>query len=71
MTPQEQYVGTMRYAGRLENQTRSPIISHFSETLQGVEVIRSFCVEPVFIDEYLQRVDANDKCYYTRICANR
>lgn len=61
----------MRYVGRLESQTRSPIISHFSETLQGVEIIRSFCNEPVFIGEYLKRVDANQKCYYTRICANR
>ncbi|XP_055859162.1 ATP-binding cassette sub-family C member 3-like [Episyrphus balteatus] len=65
------YVATSRQLMRLESVTRSPIYSHFSETVTGVTTIRAYGVGGSFIDESDSRVDLNQLCKYPSIVANR
>ncbi|XP_067333226.1 multidrug resistance-associated protein 1 isoform X2 [Channa argus] len=65
------YVASSRQLKRLESVSRSPIYTHFSETLLGTSVIRAFGEEERFICESDQRVDHNQKAYYPGIVANR
>lgn len=65
------YVATSRQLMRLESVTRSPIYSHFSETVTGVTTIRAYDVNQRFIDESDNRVDLNQLCKYPSVIANR
>ncbi|XP_041812547.1 multidrug resistance-associated protein 1 isoform X2 [Chelmon rostratus] len=65
------YVASSRQLKRLESVSRSPIYTHFSETLLGTSVIRAFGEQERFIRESDQRVDHNQKAYYPSIVANR
>ncbi|XP_063327094.1 multidrug resistance-associated protein 1 [Pelmatolapia mariae] len=65
------YVASSRQLKRLESVSRSPIYTHFNETLLGTSVIRAFCEQERFIHESDQRVDYNQKAYYPSIVANR
>lgn len=65
------YVATSRQLKRLESVSRSPIYTHFNETLLGTSVIRAFGEQDRFIRESDQRVDHNQKAYYPSIVANR
>lgn len=65
------YVATSRQLKRLESISRSPIYTHFSETLLGTSVIRAFGEQERFIHESDQRVDHNQKAYFPSIVANR
>ena len=49
---QKFYINTQRQLKRLESATRSPVYSHFSETLAGAATIRAFAVDDQFIDEF-------------------
>ncbi|XP_076311435.1 multidrug resistance-associated protein 1-like isoform X2 [Tachypleus tridentatus] len=68
---QKFYICTSRQLKRLESITRSPIFSHFSETLSGLNTIRAFRVQERFIEESNKRVDANQACYYPSTVSNR
>ncbi|ETE72132.1 Multidrug resistance-associated protein 1, partial [Ophiophagus hannah] len=65
------YVATSRQLKRLESVSRSPVYSHFSETLLGVSVIRAFGEQKRFIRQSDVKVDGNQKAYYPSIVANR
>nr|XP_039333979.1 multidrug resistance-associated protein 1 isoform X2 [Saimiri boliviensis boliviensis] len=65
------YVATSRQLKRLESVSRSPIYSHFNETLLGVSVIRAFEEQERFIRQSDLKVDENQKAYYPSIVANR
>src|SRR6218665_3865469 len=68
---QKFYVATSRQLKRLESITRSPIYSHFGETLSGVFTIRAFGACEKFIHESDHRVDTNQRCYFPSFIANR
>ena len=53
------------------SNSRSPIYSHFGETLAGAATIRAFNLEERFILENEGKVDANQACYQPSIAANR
>ena len=56
---------------RLESVTRSPIYSHFSETLNGVFTIRAYGATDRFISDSNHIVDTNQRCYFPSFIANR
>ncbi|XP_009988302.1 PREDICTED: canalicular multispecific organic anion transporter 2 [Tauraco erythrolophus] len=65
------YVATSRQLKRLESVSRSPIYSHFSETVSGASVIRAYRREKSFIDISDLKTDENQKSYYPSIVSNR
>ncbi|ELK33293.1 Multidrug resistance-associated protein 1 [Myotis davidii] len=65
------YVASSRQLKRLESVSRSPVYSHFNETLLGVSVIRAFAEQERFISQSDLKVDENQKAYYPSIVANR
>ncbi|XP_042161527.1 ATP-binding cassette sub-family C member 3 isoform X2 [Oncorhynchus tshawytscha] len=65
------YVATSRQLKRLESVTRSPIYSHFSETVTGSSVIRAYGRRDAFVLMSDVKVDDNQKSYYPGIVANR
>lgn len=64
-------MATSRQLKRLESVSRSPVYSHFNETLLGVSVIRAFQEQKRFIRQNDMKVDENQKAYYPSIVANR
>ncbi|XP_054570748.1 multidrug resistance-associated protein 1 [Eptesicus fuscus] len=65
------YVASSRQLKRLESVSRSPVYSHFNETLLGVSVIRAFAEQERFICQSDLKVDENQKAYFPSIVANR
>ncbi|GMT36668.1 hypothetical protein PFISCL1PPCAC_27965 [Pristionchus fissidentatus] len=65
------YVSTSRQLKRLDSTTRSPIFSHFQESIQGASSIRAYHATGKFIEESIRRVDTNLTAYYPSIVANR
>ena len=68
---QTYYVATSRQLKRLESTSRSPIYSHFQETISGASSIRAYNVADRFVGECCSRVDANHRIYYSNINAVR
>uniref|UniRef100_A0A673JV88 ABC-type glutathione-S-conjugate transporter n=1 Tax=Sinocyclocheilus rhinocerous TaxID=307959 RepID=A0A673JV88_9TELE len=65
------YVATSCQLRRLESVSRSPIYTHFNETVQGVSVIRAFGEQSRFILLANSRVDHNQTSYFPRFVATR
>ncbi|XP_046577437.1 multidrug resistance-associated protein 1-like [Haliotis rubra] len=65
------YIGTSRQLKRIESKTRSPIYSHFGETLSGASVIRAFKAQSRFIKASEDRVDKNQRFSYYSFSAQR
>lgn len=65
------YVATSRELKRLESVSRSPIYSHFGETVSGVQTIRAYNLQEHFIRESENRVDYNQRAGYPSIVSNR
>lgn len=65
------YVATSRQLKRIESVSRSPIYSHFGETVTGASTIRAYQAQQRFIDESEAKLDMNQICYYPSLIANR
>ncbi|XP_021095960.1 canalicular multispecific organic anion transporter 2 isoform X2 [Heterocephalus glaber] len=65
------YVATSRQLKRLESASRSPIFSHFSETVTGTSVIRAYGRTEDFRVLSDIKVDTNQKSCYSYIISNR
>ncbi|XP_029379014.1 ATP-binding cassette sub-family C member 8 isoform X2 [Echeneis naucrates] len=56
---------------QLEDSTQLPLLSHFSETVEGLSTIRAFRYEPRFRQRLLQFTDANNIASLFLTAANR
>ncbi|KAG0665915.1 ATP-binding cassette glutathione S-conjugate transporter ycf1 [Maudiozyma exigua] len=68
---QQYYLRTSRELRRLDSITRSPIYSHFQETLGGITTIRGYHQEKRFRHINQCRIDNNMSAFYPSINANR
>lgn len=68
---QKFYIATARQVKRLESITRSPIYSHFSETISGATTLRAFDATDRFTQEIEKKLDTNQKCYYPTFSSSR
>ncbi|XP_029305645.1 LOW QUALITY PROTEIN: ATP-binding cassette sub-family C member 2 [Cottoperca gobio] len=65
------YVATSRQLRRLDSVSRSPIYSHFSETVSGLSVIRAYNHQERFLKHNTNTIDENLKSVYPWIVSNR
>ena len=65
------YVATSRQLQRLESISRSPIYSHFFETINGASTIRAFDAQQRFISLNDVNVDENSMVKYPVILIHR
>ncbi|XP_021701403.1 ATP-binding cassette sub-family C member Sur [Aedes aegypti] len=68
---QKFYRCSSRELQRIESITYSPIISHFSETIDGVTTIRAYQQESRFTDTLFHRMEANNVAQVILNCSNR
>lgn len=68
---QKVFISTSRQLKRLESITRSPIYSHFQETLAGTGTIRAYNSENMFISHSDELIDTNQSCQHASLVANR
>ncbi|XP_060078897.1 ATP-binding cassette sub-family C member 10-like [Ylistrum balloti] len=62
---QERYRHTSREVRRISSLNRSPIFSHFSETVSGLVTIRAFRESERFTDQHINHIDNWLKTHYT------
>nr|CAD7459032.1 unnamed protein product [Timema tahoe] len=65
------YRYSSRELQRLDSITRSPIFSHFSETLGGLTTIRAFSHQQRFTDMLLRKMDTHANAFLIMNTANR
>ncbi|KAF9438945.1 hypothetical protein BGZ76_002608 [Entomortierella beljakovae] len=65
------YIASSRELKRIESVTKSPLYSHFGETLVGVSTIRAFGVESQFMEDVLVKLDNNNSPFYFLWMCNR
>ncbi|XP_040905275.1 canalicular multispecific organic anion transporter 1 [Toxotes jaculatrix] len=65
------YVASSRQLRRLESVSRSPIYSHFGETVSGLSVIRAYGHQERFLQHNEKTIDENLKSVYPWIVSNR
>ncbi|KAL0089956.1 hypothetical protein J3Q64DRAFT_1878979 [Phycomyces blakesleeanus] len=65
------YLSVSRQFKRLNSVSRSPIYSHFTETLAGVTTIRAYCQEDTFELEFYRKIDTYISPYYYLWMTNR
>uniref|UniRef100_A0A3B5LYX7 ATP-binding cassette, sub-family C (CFTR/MRP), member 2 n=1 Tax=Xiphophorus couchianus TaxID=32473 RepID=A0A3B5LYX7_9TELE len=64
------YVATSRQLRRLDSVSRSPIYSHFGETVSGLSVIRAYKHQERFLKHNEVTIDENLKSVYPWIVSN-
>lgn len=65
------YLKTARQLRIIELETRSPVYSHFLETLEGLTTIRAFKWQSRELHENADRLDISQKPYYLMFCIQR
>jgi ATP-binding cassette subfamily C (CFTR/MRP) protein 1 len=65
---QKIYLRTSRQLRHRELESRSPMYSHFLETLEGLSTIRAFRRAREFRDLNTKQVDDSQKPYYLMFC---
>ena len=65
------FIAASRQLKRLESISRSPIYSHFGETVQGASTIKAFGMEDRFVTDNQVMVDVNQASYFPGLNLNR
>jgi ABC-type multidrug transport system fused ATPase/permease subunit len=65
------YLTVARELKRLDSNSRSPIFSHFGESLNGAATIRAYAQEERFVDALHTKVDLNHQAFSLIWIANR
>ncbi|UJR18265.1 hypothetical protein I4U23_005168 [Adineta vaga] len=65
------YVRSNYQLKRLENITRNPIYTLFSSSLDGLITIRALKLQQYFLNEFLNRIDANTRAYINMISVSQ
>jgi len=60
-----------RETKRLESISRSPVYSHFSETLGGLSTIRAYSESKTFLSDFDEKLDINTQATYNNKTADR
>jgi ATP-binding cassette, subfamily C (CFTR/MRP), member 1 len=68
---QRYYLRTSRQIRHLDLEAKSPLYSHFIETLSGLVTIRAFGWGPHFQDHNIALLDVSQKPYYLLLCIQR
>ncbi|KAL2069425.1 hypothetical protein VTL71DRAFT_14104 [Oculimacula yallundae] len=68
---QKYYLRTSRQIRILDLEAKSPLYTHFIETLSGLPTIRAFNWSGSFISKNLALLDASQKPYYLLFCIQR
>lgn len=68
---QRYYLATSRELKRLDSVGKSPIYSHFQETISGVSTIRAYEQQNRFMFENEGKLDDNQRAYFPSISCNR
>ncbi|KAI7874015.1 hypothetical protein K492DRAFT_241064 [Lichtheimia hyalospora FSU 10163] len=68
---QRYYLATSRELKRLDSAGKSPMYSHFQETIAGVSTIRAYEQQRRFTFENETRLDNNQRAYFPSISCNR
>lgn len=68
---QRVYLRTSRQLRFLDIETRTPVYSHFLETIEGLSTIRAFGWEEEFKEVNRARLDNSQKPYYLLFCIQR
>lgn len=65
------FASTSRDLKRLEGTTRSPVYSHLASTIHGLQVIRSYHAEKMWLTKFLAYLDDNTRANHLIIATNR
>ncbi|PYH89272.1 P-loop containing nucleoside triphosphate hydrolase protein [Aspergillus ellipticus CBS 707.79] len=68
---QKLYLRTSRQLRFLDLEAKSPLYTHFVETLEGLSTIRGLGWQRPFLEECLHRLDISQKPYYLLTCIQR
>ncbi|KAM7536900.1 hypothetical protein Aperf_G00000087092 [Anoplocephala perfoliata] len=65
------FVATRRQLQRLNSVSKSPIFSHFAETLLGTDTIRAYGLCDLFVSTSEARVDVNNRAAFSIFASNQ
>jgi ATP-binding cassette, subfamily C (CFTR/MRP), member 1 len=65
------YLRTSRQMRYLDLEAKSPLYTHFTETLNGIETIRAFNWNKSLFEETLRLTDNSQKPFYLMYCIQR
>jgi ABC-type multidrug transport system fused ATPase/permease subunit len=68
---QKVYLRTSRQIRFLDLECKSPLYTHFAETLEGLSTIRAFGWQEPFMTTNLEHLDVSQKPYYLMYCIQR
>ncbi|CAG8540389.1 15319_t:CDS:10 [Funneliformis mosseae] len=65
------YIKASRECKRLDSVTRSPLYSHFTETLIGISTIRAYGATKIFMQDMFDKIDSNHRAFFNMWLVNR
>ncbi|KAF9984806.1 hypothetical protein BGZ75_003629, partial [Mortierella antarctica] len=65
------YMKSSRQVKRIDSQSRSPVYSHLTETLDGLVSVRAFRRTGQFMDEHIKTQEDNGRAFFTYLAMAR